>query len=163
MHGLVRQLFLWFVHLGPFGLVLLSVLDSSFLVMPLGNDMLLVVLVAEHRAWFPIYVAAAALGSTAGVLLMDFLSRKGGEQGLRKLMRPALFDRLKKKLTKRAAAALLVACLAPPPFPFVPVVSAASALQYPRRRLLGIVLAGRTIRFSLVGLAAIWLGKRVIY
>jgi membrane protein YqaA with SNARE-associated domain len=141
--------------------VILSVLDSSYLVIPLGNDMLLIALVAHHRAWYPIYVAAAALGSAAGVLLMDPISRKGGEEGLRKLMKPALFDRVKKKLNERAAVALIVACLAPPPFPFVPVVSAASALQYPRKRLLSIVLAGRLVRFSLVGLAALWLGNQI--
>ena len=162
VRGSIRHLFLWFFHLGPFGLVILSVLDSTFLVIPLGNDMLLIALVAHHRAWYPIYVAAAALGSVAGIMMMDPIARKGGEEGLQKIMRPALFDRVKKKLNERAALALIVACLAPPPFPFVPVVSAASALQYPRKRLFSIVLAGRVIRFSLVGLAAIWLGDEVM-
>jgi hypothetical protein len=38
---------------------------------------------------------------------------------------------LKKKMSQSAAVPLIVACLAPPPFPFTAVVAAASAFQYP--------------------------------
>src|ERR1035437_1796147 len=69
---------------------------------------------------------------------------------------------LKNKMTKGAAVPLIVACLAPPPFPFTAVIAAASAFQYPKPRLLGYVLGARAVRFTLVGLAAIWFGRRIL-
>ncbi|HEY7337101.1 MAG TPA: VTT domain-containing protein [Bryobacteraceae bacterium] len=162
MSSFFHHLFGIFIALGPFGLILFSLLESFILVLPFGNDILLIVLVASKPSWLPIYVAGAAVGSTIGAFLMDLMSRKGGEEGLRKLLKPDRFNKLKKMLSKRAPLALLVACLAPPPFPFRPVVAAASAFQYPRRRMLVIVLVGRTLRFALLGLAAWWFGRRVL-
>jgi len=39
--GIVRHLFAVFAHLGGLGVLLLSVLDSSPVLIPLGNDLLL--------------------------------------------------------------------------------------------------------------------------
>src|SRR5450759_4338551 len=63
MHVLLRPLFAFFLHIGGFGLVILGVLDSSFFFLPFGNDLLLVVLVARHHGYLPLYVLAASLGS----------------------------------------------------------------------------------------------------
>jgi uncharacterized membrane protein YdjX (TVP38/TMEM64 family) len=102
-----------------------------------------------------VYVLAASLGSAAGVLLLDLVCRKGGEEGLKKMMSRKRLSYLKKKMKQNAAVPLIVACLAPPPFPFTAVIAAAGAFQYPRLRLLGLVFGARAIRFSLIGLAAI--------
>jgi len=149
-------------HLGILGLVVVGILDSSFLILPMGNDLLLIVLSARHHSRVPLYVLASAVGSAGGVLLLDLVSRKGGEKGLEKLVKPAQFERLKKKIDEHAAVALVTASLAPPPFPFSAVVIAASALQYPRSKLLSVVFAARALRFLLVGLIAIWFGRGVI-
>jgi membrane protein YqaA with SNARE-associated domain len=160
--SLLHHLFSILIALGPFGLILFSLLESFILVLPFGNDILVIVLVASKPSWLPIYVAGAAVGSTVGAFLMDLISRKGGEEGLQKLLKPERFNKLKKMLNKRAPVALFLACLAPPPFPFRPVVAAASAFQYSRKRMLGIVLVGRAIRFTILGLAAWWFGRRVL-
>ncbi|MGA7414587.1 MAG: VTT domain-containing protein [Bryobacteraceae bacterium] len=162
MHVLLRHLFAYLLHLGALGLVILGVLDSSFLFLPVGNDILLVVLVARHHALFPVYVLAAALGSAIGVLLLDVVCRKGGEEGLKKMMKPKRLNYLKKKMKEHGSIAVVTASLSPPPFPFTAVIGAASAFQFPRLRLIGLVFCARAIRFSLVGLAAIWLGRRII-
>jgi membrane protein YqaA with SNARE-associated domain len=162
MHLLFRHLFAFFLHLGAFGLVILGILDSSFLFLPFGNDILLVVLAARHHEFLPLYVMAASLGSAAGVLLLDLVCRKGGEEGLKKMMSRKRLDYLKKKMSQNAAIPLVVTCLAPPPFPFTAVVAAASALQYPRPRLLGYVFGARAVRFTLIGLAAIRFGRRIL-
>jgi len=162
MHGLVHHLFRLFIHLGAFGPLILGILDSSFLFLPVGNDLLLLVLVARHHENVLIYVLAASLGSTAGVVLLDLVSRKGGEEGLQKMMKPKRFDYFKKKMRQRAAVPLAIACLAPPPFPFTPVIAAAGAFQYPRVRLLLVVFAFRTARFLLIGVAALLFGSRIL-
>jgi hypothetical protein len=69
---------------------------------------------------------------------------------------------LKQQMEKRAAVALIISCLAPPPFPFGASIAAASALQYPRPRLLVLVFIARAVRFSLVGCSALYFGRRIV-
>jgi len=104
----------------------------------------------------------AALGSTLGVLLLDFVCRKGGEEGLKKMLKPKRFDALKKQIDERAGWAVALACIAPPPFPFTAIIAAASAFEYPRTKLLLIAFAMRTVRFSVVGLAAVIYGRQIL-
>ncbi|MBZ5602413.1 MAG: hypothetical protein LAO79_08910 [Acidobacteriia bacterium] len=158
----VRRFFGFFLHLGPAGPLLLGIGDSSFLFLPFGNDLLLVILLARNHKLFPVYVPMAALGSTIGIFLLDLVCRKGGEEGLRKMLHPKRFDSLKKKMAQRAGYAVALACIAPPPFPFTAVIAAASAFEYPRLKLLSIAFFARSVRFSLVGLAAIELGRQIL-
>lgn len=159
---MTQHLFLIFEHLGAVGLLLLGILDSSFLFMPLGNDLLIVGLTTQHHERLFYYVPFAAVGSTLGVLLLDLVSRKGGEEGLKKTLPPKRLDYLKKKMSENAFLALLVAGLAPPPFPFTPVVAAASAFEYPRWKILTTIFLSRIVRFTLIGLLAIWFGNRIL-
>lgn len=162
MHSAINHLLAWLIHLGALGLVVLGILDSSFLFLPLGNDLLMVALATQHHRRLPLYVLMAALGSTIGCLLLDLIARKGGEEGLKKITSPKRLGYLKKRIGERAGIALAVACLAPPPFPFTPVIAAASAFNYPRWKLLTVIAGGRLVRFTIVGLLAIWLGRRLL-
>jgi hypothetical protein len=69
---------------------------------------------------------------------------------------------VQKKVEKRAGIMLLLGALAPPPFPFTTVVAAASAFQYPRLQLLGIVAGARLVRFAIEGWVAIRFGRTII-
>jgi membrane protein YqaA with SNARE-associated domain len=158
----IRHLLAFFLQFGLFGLVLLAIADDSFLFLPIGSDLLTVLLVARHHDQFPLYVLAAATGSTIGVFLLDLVCRKGGEEGLKRLVKPRLLDYLKQQMKKHAAVALVISCLAPPPFPFGASIAAASAFQYPRPRLLVLVFVARSARYSLVGWSAIYFGRRIL-
>ncbi len=162
MRLMVHALFLFFVHLGAFGLLTLGVLDSSFLFVPLGNDLLLIALTVRHHTGLPLYVAMAAAGSTLGCYLVDLIVRKGGGAGLKMVLSPKRLTYMEKKVGDRAAVALLVATLAPPPFPFTTVIATVSALHYPRAKMLAIIAAGRVVRFTIIGLLAIWLGRHML-
>src|SRR5581483_4181029 len=158
----VRRFLGFFLHLGPAGPLLLGIADSSFLFLPFGNDLLLVILLARNHQHFWIYVPMAALGSAIGVFLLDMVCRKGGEEGLEKMLKPKRFEYLKQRMAKRAGFAIALACLAPPPFPFTAVIAAASAFAYPRAHLLAITFLARSLRFSLVGLAAVLFGRQIL-
>ena len=158
----IRHLLAFFLQFGWFGIVLLAIADDSFLFLPIGTDLLTVILVARHHNQLPLYVVAGALGSTIGVFLLDLVCRKGGEEGLTRLVKPKLLDYLKREMKKHAGVALVVSCLAPPPFPFGAFIAAASAFQYPKLRLLLVVFFARAARFSLVGWAAIYFGRRIL-
>lgn len=162
MHTFFRQMFLHLVALGAFGPLLLGILDSSFLFLPFGNDFLLVVLTSKDRQHLPLYVLAASLGSTIGVLLLDLVCRKGGQEGLKRMLSRKRFEYFKAKMAKHATLALAIACIAPPPFPFTIVVAAASAFQYARSRLLTVIFICRAVRFTLLGLLALWLGRHIL-
>lgn len=142
--------------------MLLGILDSSFLFLPFGNDILVVILIANNHKAFPIYVVMAATGSTIGIFFLDLVARRLGEQGIEKMAGKKRFEMLKKKVGNRAGLAVVVASLLPPPFPFTLVVATASALEYSRKRLLIFNWCGRAIRFTIVGVLAILFGREVI-
>jgi membrane protein YqaA with SNARE-associated domain len=154
----------FFRRLGAPGLFLFSALDSSFLVLPFGNDVLLIALTsADRHGWSWIgYVIASALGSVVGVLVVDLLVRKTGEKGLERFVSPQRVEQIKQKIEKRAGATVFAATLLPPPFPFTPVIMAASACQYPRMKLLTSVFVGRLCRYTIEAVLALYLGRRLI-
>jgi membrane protein YqaA with SNARE-associated domain len=139
-----------------FGPLIFGIADSSFLFLPFGNDLLVVILTVRDHAHLPYYVLTAALGSTLGVLLLDAVCRKGGEEGLKRMMKPRRLEYIERRMSKQAGIAIGLACLAPPPFPFTLVIASASAFAYPRARLLGLVFVTRAIRFTIIG----WLANR---
>jgi membrane protein YqaA with SNARE-associated domain len=158
----IRHLLAFFLQFGVFGLLFLAIADDSFLFLPIGSDLLTVLLVARHSDRLATCVLAGAVGSTIGVFLLDLVCRKGGEEGLKRLVKPKLLTYLKRQMEEHGAVALIVSCLAPPPFPFGASIAAASAFQYPRPRLLVLVFIARAARFSLVGWAAIYFGRRIL-
>jgi membrane protein YqaA with SNARE-associated domain len=154
----------FFRRLGVFGLFLLSALDSSFLVLPFGNDLLLIALVSSHRdslGWIA-YVVVSAIGSVIGVFVVDLIMRKAGEKGLERFVNQRRIDKLKSKLENKAGITVFIATLIPPPFPFTPVVMTASALQTPRGKLLAAVFFGRLLRFGAEAVLALYFGRQVI-
>jgi membrane protein YqaA with SNARE-associated domain len=154
----------FFRRLGVLGLLMLSALDSSFLVLPFGNDLLLIALVSHNRnslIWIA-YVIVSAIGSVIGVLVVDLLMRKAGEKGLERFVSPQRLEKLKAKLENKAGITVFIATLIPPPFPFTPAVMTASALQTPRGKLLSAVFFGRLLRFGAEAVLALYFGRQVI-
>lgn len=162
VQSMLNHAFGWLLSLGGGGLFLLGVFDSSFLMLPLGNDLLITALTIRHHQRLPLYVALASLGSCTGVFVLDLVARKGGEKGLEKIMSKRRFEFLKRKMSRRASIPLALVCIAPPPFPFTPVVATASAFNYPRWRLLAIIFGGRLVRFTVVGILANKYGHEIL-
>lgn len=150
------------MHLGGFGLLIMGVLDSSFLVLPLGNDLLIIALTARQHTKLFYYAGMATVGSVAGCFILDLVSRRGGEKGLERTLGHKRTEYVKRRVSKSAGWALAIASLLPPPFPFSPFVAGAAAFQYPRKRLLGVIAASRFVRFSIDGLLAVLFGTRII-
>jgi membrane protein YqaA with SNARE-associated domain len=159
-----RWILRFFMRMGLFGLFFLSALDSSFLVLPFGNDLLLIALVSSNRSsliWIA-YVIVSAIGSVVGVFIVDVIMRKAGEKGLERFVSERRVEKAKAKLENKAGATVFVATLIPPPFPFTPVVMTASALQSPRGKLLAAVFLGRLVRFGIEAVLALYFGRQLI-
>ncbi len=149
---------------GGVGLLILGIVDSSFLFAPWGNDLLLVALTAgnRHLADMLYYAFMSTAGSVLGCLLLDLTIRPLGAKGLETHLPQRRLKRIRDKVKNNAGRALVVASLAPPPFPFTAFVMAAAALQYPRARLLGVIGLARLVRFVLVGFLALRFGERIL-
>jgi len=157
IHTIARALF----HAGGLGLLTLGVFDSSPLVLPFGNDLLVLALSARYHQRVLYYVAMATAGSLIGCFMTDWISRKS-ESGQKKFVSGKHLDYIRKQVEKRAGWTLVAASLMPPPFPFTAFVAAAAAFRYPRIKLLSFVGVGRFLRFGIEGALAIHYGRWII-
>ena len=161
-HAAIHRLFLILANLGGFGLLILSFLDSSPLFIPFGNDLMMLALTGQRHRLLVYYALMATAGSTSGTLIVDALSRKGGEEGLERAVPRRRLNYVKKRIKKNATWALALASLMPPPFPFTAFVAAAAAFQYPRKRLLLVVSLSRLSRFLIEGALGIFVGRSLL-
>ena len=157
-----HPLLVFIFHLNYCGALVMGVLDSSFLVLPFGNDLVVVGLVAQHRHDVWIYVAAAALGSTLGAVALAVVAQKLGEDRIHKMMGQKRFNLLRRWICGHGALSITAGALAPPPFPYTIVVAAAGALGYPIPRLFFVNFLARAARFALLAWLALKFGKQVL-
>lgn len=156
-----RSAIRFFTGLGALGFFLLEALDSSFLYLPLANELLMLSHARGGKGFavWALYVSMSALGSVAGAMLVDWPTRKAGEKGLERFVAAERVERLKRRLKERAGWAILLAGMLPPPFPFRPLMLTASALQTPRRVMWPAVFAGRLVRFSVEAALIVHFGR----
>lgn len=162
MSSFFQHLLHLLLHLGYLGPFFMGVMDSSFLFLPIGNDLLVVILAARHHSEAWVYVLSATIGSTTGALLLDLVCRKIGEAGVQKVTGEQRFSYLKKKVGQRGGFFVALACLGPPPFPFTAIVATVSALAYPRLKLLAVIAGSRLLRFIILAWLAIKYGRAIV-
>ncbi len=161
MRPIIRIIARALFRAGGLGILTLGAFDSSPLVVPLGNDLLVLALSARYHDRMLYYAVMATLGSLIGCLATVWVSRKGGSH-LKKFASGERLGNIQKLVQKRAGVTLVVASLLPPPFPFTGIVAAAAAFKYPRKKLFSYVGAGRFVRFVIEGALAIHYGRWII-
>lgn len=160
--GFFQQLLQAVFRLGYLGPLVLGTLDSSFLVLPFGNDLVVFGLVAQNHRGAVWYVLSAACGSTIGAFLLALVSRKLGETSISHIAGERRYLRLKNHIGKHGGVAIAVGGLAPPPFPFTTVVAGAAALKYPLPRMLVVNFLARGTRFTALAFLAFHFGVQVL-
>lgn len=142
---------------GP-GLFLIALADSSFLSVPEGNDILIVIL-STGRGWdrMVYYVAMTTMGSVAGCALLYSVGRRGGMFARRRLKEEKIreFEDLYRRWGVWMVA---VPSILPPPTPFKIFVLSAGLFRIPFERFIFAVALGRTIRYSMWGILAVLYG-----
>ena len=147
---------------GGLGLLTLGAFDSSPLVVPLGNDILVLALCARYHDRVLYYAVMATLGSFLGCFVTDWISRKGGAH-LKKVAPRAHLSKIQNMVKKQAGWTLVTASLMPPPFlPLRRLLRLRRRSKYPRNKLLSFVGAGRFARFLIEGALAIHYGRWII-
>lgn len=149
-------------HLGGVGLVLLGLADNSIIPLPGSMDILTIVLAAHHgRLWW-YYAFMATVGAVIGGYITYGLARKGGKQAFERKLSKQTAEKVFKRFERWGFFAVAVPAILPPPFPIVPFLLAAGALQYSRRKFVLALALGRGVRFTIVaGLGAIY-GRHIV-
>jgi membrane protein YqaA with SNARE-associated domain len=142
-------------HFGIFGIFLVSIVDSSFVPLPIPGitDIMLVVMAAQHANIF-LLVLAATLGSGLGGYFSYQVGQSGGMAFLEKHVPPRIFKRVCDWMEGHAILSVALPAILPPPMPLSPFVLAAGALKMSRDKFLTTFTISRCLRH----IAAVWLG-----
>ena len=152
----------WLHQLGGPGLVLVGILDASFVPIPGSVDVFTIVLAARNRPWWWYYAIMATVGAVVGAYFTYRLGQKGGREALEKKFPKEKLEKVYKKFERGGFGTLFIAALMPPPVPLVPFVVAAGALEYPPKKFLTALGSGRAIRYFLVAFLASIYGREII-
>jgi len=140
----------WLVRLGGPGLILLGIADNSFVPLTGSMDVLTIWLAAKHRDLWPYYAAMATTGAVLGGYITYSLGREGGKEAMHRKLNPQRAEKVFTQFERWGFRTVAVTAMLPPPFPMVPVLLAAGALQYPRKKFIGALAVGRSIRYFLI-------------
>src|SRR5215470_11798295 len=152
----------WLISLGGPGLILLGLADNSVIPLPGSMDALTIWLAATHRNLWFYYAGMATAGAVLGGYLTYRIARKGGKETLERKFPKQKIEKVYAKFERWGFRAVAIPALLPPPFPIVPVLLAAGALQYPRKRFLVALALGRGIRFTIFAFLGAHYGRHVI-
>jgi membrane protein YqaA with SNARE-associated domain len=142
-------------RLGGVGLVILGIADNSVVPLTGSMDVLTIWLAARHREPWPYYALMATIGAVVGGYITYSWARKGGKETMERKLSKRRAAKISKAFAQWGFFAVAVPALLPPPFPFVPFLLAAGAMQYGRKKFLAALTTGRGLRYSL----AAWLGS----
>jgi len=126
----------WLVHLGGPGLILLGLVDNSPIPLPGSMDVATILLAAHNRNMWIYYSMMATAGAVLGGYLTYRMARKGGKETLEKRFSTRKTARVYAIFERWGLAAVAIPAILPPPFPIVPMLLAAGAMQYPARKFL---------------------------
>jgi membrane protein YqaA with SNARE-associated domain len=159
--GRLQMLGQFIATFGAPGLFVICVLDSTFVPLPSSADALLIFLSIKNPHLMLFYVFMAVAGSTVGLTILYYISRRAGQRALAKFS-PAKQKRVKDWIDKYDMLSVLVACMMPPPFPLKLFVITAGVFRFSVVRFIAAIVIGRIIRFGLLGYFAIRYGSQAM-
>jgi len=151
----------WLVQFGGAGLIPLGLADNSVIPLPGSMDVFTVWLAANNREIWFYYALMATIGAVLGGYLTYRIAYKGGKIALERKFSRRNVDKIYAKFERWGFGAVAVPALLPPPFPIVPALLAAGALQYPRKRFLAALALGRAIRYTILAFLGARYGRHI--
>jgi membrane protein YqaA with SNARE-associated domain len=152
----------WLIHLGGPGLILLGLADNSLIPLPGSTDVVTILLAAHHPTMWTYYALMATVGALVGGYLTYRMARKGGKETLEKRFSKKTTGRVYALFSRWGFAAVAVPALLPPPFPIVPMLLTAGAMQYPTRKFLTALAVGRGVRFTILAYLGFHYGRHIV-
>lgn len=149
-------------HLGGVGLILLGLADNSVVPLPGSMDVLTIYLAARHRDLWWYYAFMATVGAVIGGYITYGLARKGGKEAFERRLSKEKAEKVFARFERWGFGAVAVPALLPPPFPIVPFLLAAGALQYSRKKFVAALALGRAVRFTMVAGLGVVYGRHIV-
>ena len=160
-----RNPFLHFLFgFGLLGVFLVSIVDSSFVPLPLPGitDIMIIVLAAQHHNWFLLILLATA-GSALGGYFSYQVGQSGGMAFIEKHIPARIFKRVCDWMENHAILSVALPAILPPPMPLSPFVLAAGALHMSRRKFLTTFTISRALRHSIAAWLGITYGRHILH
>jgi membrane protein YqaA with SNARE-associated domain len=152
----------WLIHLGGPGLILLGLADNSLIPLPGSTDVVTILLAAHHRTLWVYYALMATAGAVLGGYLTYRMARKGGKETLEKRFSKKKTDKIYTIFSRWGFAAVAIPAMLPPPFPIVPMLLAAGAMQYSTGKFLTALAVGRGIRYTILAYLGFHYGRHIV-
>ncbi|MFZ1009323.1 MAG: VTT domain-containing protein [Candidatus Sulfotelmatobacter sp.] len=149
-------------RLGGPGLVLLGIADNSVIPLTGSMDVLTIWLAARHREPWPYYAFMATLGAVLGGYITYAVARKGGKEAMERKLSKRRAKQVSKAFERWGFFAVTIPALMPPPFPFLPFLLAAGAMQYSPKKFLGALTIGRVVRYSIGAYLGFHYGRHIL-
>jgi membrane protein YqaA with SNARE-associated domain len=149
-------------RLGGPGLVLLGIADNSVIPLTGSMDVLTIWLAARHLHPWPFYAAMATLGAVLGGYITYAVARKGGKETMERKLSKRRAKQVSKAFERWGFFAVAIPALMPPPFPFLPFLLAAGAMQYSPKKFLGSLTLGRGVRYSIGAYLGFHYGRHIL-
>jgi membrane protein DedA with SNARE-associated domain len=148
---------------GLVGVFLVSVVDSSFVPLPIPGltDIMIVVLAAQHANLF-LLVGLATLGSAIGGGLSYQVGQSGGMAFLEKHVPARIFKQVCTWMENHAILSVALPAILPPPMPLSPFVLAAGVLKMSRRKFLTAFTLSRLLRHAAAAALGVYYGRHVL-
>jgi len=148
---------------GVFGLFFISVIDSSFVPLPIpGVTDIMIVLFAAQKTNVILLVLLATAGSALGGYLSYQVGQSGGMAFLEKHVPPRIFKRVCEWMEHHAILSVALPAILPPPMPLSPFVLAAGALKMSRSKFMTTFTISRFLRHSFAAWLGVEYGRQVL-
>jgi membrane protein YqaA with SNARE-associated domain len=145
--------------LGPWGLLIVSTVESLGIPNPGGTDWLLVFMAIARPNDAGWCAAMAVLGSLIGTAAFFDVMQRGGVKLLAKYTSSERGARFRKWFQRYGLVTVFIPALVPLPFlPFKAFAACAGALGVNRWRFLGVLAVGRILRYSALAYLGVKLG-----
>ncbi len=125
-------------------------------------DVLTIWLAARHREPWPYYAVMATLGAVIGGYITYALARKGGKETMERKLSKKRAAKVCKAFERWGFAAIAIPAMMPPPFPFLPFLLAAGAMQYSQKKFLAALTLGRGVRYTIVAWFGFHYGRHIL-
>ena len=152
----------WLIHLGGPSLILLGLIDNSAIPLPGSTDVVTILLAAHRREPWIYYAVMATVGSVMGGYLTYRMARRTGKAALAKRFPKKKVDKVCAIFERWGFASVAIPALLPPPFPIVPMLLAAGALQYPTKKFLAALSVGRGARYVILAYLGDHYGRHIV-
>ena len=148
---------------GFIGLFLVSIIDSSFVPLPVPGitDIMLVLMAARH-ANAVLLVVISSVGSAIGGYVSYRVGQSGGMAFIERRVPAAIFKHLRDWMDRHAVLSIALPALLPPPMPLSPFVLAAGALKMSKKKFMVAFIISRTARHMIAVGLGLYYGRSIL-